>query len=205
MKKKLLKAVVIFFGIVLAVFLYFLATYWNGIQIWLAEYQQKQELIAQNIYAAGEDYYFAKGKLKWATYMICRFATSEEELKAQIDAFLAENNLVETLTKNHNGCIEVLEIRFIRPTDFIQAGETKYDYGEPMPFSGEMRLCCVTFLAPDFDEPQYEFFPENFVEDRYPFRSSIGLYTDRGSFPLGRCFSAEDRRASMLDKRNEVF
>ena len=99
MKKKLLKAVVIFFGIVLAVFLYFLATYWNGIQIWLAEYQQKQELIAQNIYAVSEDDYFAKGKLKRATYMICRFATSEEELKAQIDAFLAENNLVETLTK----------------------------------------------------------------------------------------------------------
>lgn len=177
MKKKLLKALLILFVVFLLLFLYFLANGgWYDILTALSEYQQKQELIAQNIYAVSEDDYFAEGKLKWATYMICRFATSEEELKAQIDAFLAENNLVETLTKNHNGCIEVLEIHFIRPSDFIQAGETKYDYGEPMPFSGERRLCCVTFLAPDFDEPQYEFFPENFVEDRYPFRSSRGSW-----------------------------
>ena len=118
-----------------------------------------------NIYNVEKDRYEPGNKTKYVTYMICRPETTQDGLKAQIDNFLMENDLVEAMTKNHNGTIDELHIRFIRPSDFMRVGETGYDYGEPLPFFAEIRLCRVIFKAPDFDEPQYEFFPENFEEN----------------------------------------
>ena len=132
---------------------------------WIQYQHRVQECMEMNIYNVEKDRYEPGNRTKYVTYMICRPETTQDGLKAQIDNFLMENDLVESMTKNHHGTIDELHIRFIRPSDFMRVGETGYDYGEPMPFSGERRLCCVTFLAPDFDEPQYEFFPENFEDN----------------------------------------
>lgn len=137
--------------------------------VWLYlinEYVKDHGLVSPNIYAVEEDWYNPKFKTKRITYMICRPETSEEKLKAQIDEFLSENEIVSTLTKNHNGCIEVLYIHFIRPTDFIRAGETGEFYGEPLPFDGEMRLCKITIDGAELDNWRYEFFPENFEKQQ---------------------------------------
>lgn len=133
--------------------------------VWLplfAKYTQEQKYIETNIYSI--DTIRSTGTRQLRTYyMICRPASTQEALKAQIDAYLSENDIVAPMIKKYEvGKVpKGIYLKFIKPSDCWPIGKIARADDE-INCPKEAHLCSIYIDGVDPDNWRYEFFPENF-------------------------------------------
>ena len=119
------------------------------------EHQRAKELISQGIYELDFSY-VAVRNATYVYYMVCDPPETDEEVKAYVDQFLDENNIVpklmerskywvhelEKLQNKSNIPLERISIWFLEPTEDFPAG-AEVDDGD-VPAGGAMLVVDIT-------------------------------------------------------------